>query len=262
MHPQKPPLCKGRWPGGSRVGGIDGTDLLVLPGLVRHPPQTIPQSAWRLTAPFAQGSLPQNPEASTLTTRASSLEGTASPGRSRPGAPPQPLQEVEGLLELIKEQTPLCPPLNWGGCSGIFTSLKSQTQACQPGGDAPQGGFLIGQKATKDPPKGAPFGIPRIDLFLSCSGPSRPWVWWGGLAGLAHLWEVSTPLIASTPSTRASSLEGTASPGRSRPGCATSRAEIKRTAYHSSSDRAGESVCSSWYGNYPSARLGKQLLTG
>ena len=70
-----------------------------------------------------------------------------------------------------------------------------------------------------------------------------------------------TPLIASTPSTRASSFGVEASPGRSRPGCTTGRAETRRTAHHPSSDGVGTSVFSSWYGKRPSARFGKQLLT-
>ena len=41
---QKPPLCKGRWPGVSRDGGIDGTSLLILLRLSRCPTQTTPQS--------------------------------------------------------------------------------------------------------------------------------------------------------------------------------------------------------------------------
>ena len=79
--------------------------------------------------------------------------------------------------------------------------------------------------------------------------------------GIAHLWAVSTPLAATTPSTRASSLGGAASPGRCRPGCATGRAESMRTAYHPSSDREERSRLSSWYGKHPSARSGKQPLT-
>ena len=54
---------------------------------------------------------------------------------------------------------------------------------------------------------------------------------------------------------------GAASPGRRRPGGATGRAENKRMAHHPSSDREEESRFPSWYGNRPSARSGKQLLT-
>ena len=98
-------------------------------------------------------------------------------------------------------------------------------------------------------------------MFFTGSGPSQPWAWWGGLDGWVHLWKVSTPLMASALSTRASSLGVAASPGRCRPGCAISRAETRRTAHHPSSDGVGTSVFSSWYGKRPSARFGKQLLT-
>ena len=54
---------------------------------------------------------------------------------------------------------------------------------------------------------------------------------------------------------------GAASPGRRRPGCATGRAEMGRRLHQPSSDRAKESCVPSWYGNRPSARAGKQLLT-
>ena len=52
VRPAKPPLCKGRWHGVSRDGGI-GACMGVL-GYIRK--VTIPQSA-SLTAPFTQGSL-------------------------------------------------------------------------------------------------------------------------------------------------------------------------------------------------------------
>ena len=92
-------------------------------------------------------------------------------------------------------------------------------------------------------------------------GPSRPWAWWGRLDGWAHLWAVSTPLAVSTPSTRASGLGEAASPGRRRPGCTTGRAEMGRRLHHPGSDRVEESRFPFWYGNRPSARSGKQLLT-
>ena len=98
-------------------------------------------------------------------------------------------------------------------------------------------------------------------MFVPGWGPSRPWAWWGWLDGPTHLWAVSTPLAVLSPSTRTSSLGGAASPGRRRPGCATGRAETGRTVHQPSSDRAKESCVPSWYGNYPSARPGKQLLT-
>ena len=54
MHrPVKPPLCKGRWHGVSRDGGI-GARMGVLDCARKA---TIPQSALRLTAPFTQGGL-------------------------------------------------------------------------------------------------------------------------------------------------------------------------------------------------------------
>ena len=53
----KPPLCKGRWHGVSRDGGI-GACMGAL-GCTRK--ATIPQSALRLTAPFTQGGRPLPP---------------------------------------------------------------------------------------------------------------------------------------------------------------------------------------------------------
>ena len=91
------------------------------------------------------------------------------------------------------------------------------------------------------PTKGRSLWKPHVLIvILPGCGPCRPWAWWGGLDGWAHLWVVSTLLIASTPSTRASSLGVAASPGRCRPGCATGRAENRRTAHHPSSDREKE----------------------
>ena len=53
----KPPLCKGRWHGVSRDGGIVRQDFATIERLRRNRiAATIPQSA-SLTAPFAQGSL-------------------------------------------------------------------------------------------------------------------------------------------------------------------------------------------------------------
>ena len=49
----KPPLCKGRWHGVSRDGGIGAC----VGELSCFRKVTIPQSALRLTAPFTQGSL-------------------------------------------------------------------------------------------------------------------------------------------------------------------------------------------------------------
>ena len=79
---------------------------------------------------------------------------------------------------------------------------------------APQGDFLMGRKSPKTHQREIPLETPCFYLVLPGRGPSRPWAWRGGLDGLAHLWAVSTPLIASTPSTRASNLVGS---GLARP---------------------------------------------
>ena len=121
--------------------------------------------------------------------------------------------------------------------------------------------FSLERKSPKTHQREIPLESPGSDCFLPDWVPSRPWAWCGGLDGWAHLWAVFTPLAASTPSTRASSLGVAASPGRRRPGCATGRAETRPTAHHPSSDRAEESRLSSWYGNRPSARSGMHPLT-
>ena len=36
------------------------------------------------------------------------------------------------------------------------------------------GDFLVGEKVTKDPPKGGPFGIPQIDLFFPVQAQVGP----------------------------------------------------------------------------------------
>ena len=118
----------------------------------------------------------------------------------------------------------------------------------------------MGRKSPKTHQREIPLETP---CFYVCTGlgPKSALGLVGWLDGPTHLWAVSTPLAVLSPSTRTSSLGGAASPGRRRPGCATGRAETGRTVHQPSSDRAKESCVPSWYGNYPSARPGKQLLT-
>ena len=125
---------------------------------------------------------------------------------------------------------------------------------------APQGDFLMGRKSPKTLQREIPLESPGLICFFlfrpkSALGLVGRIGWHGASLGSF------TPLIASTPSTRASSFGVEASPGRSRPGCTTGRAETRRTAHHPSRDGEKESHFSSWYGKRPSARPGKQLLT-
>ena len=91
--------------------------------------------------------------------------------------------------------------------AGEIDRLTSQSQACQPGGDAPRWGSL--SAARKEPKTTQGGASPRlVEPTPRCwteGAPFsfRPLAWWGHIEGVEILQNVPTPLTNTTSIARA-----------------------------------------------------------
>ena len=119
----------------------------------------------------------------------------------------------------------------------------------------------MGRKSPKTHQREIPLGTPCFDLLYRVAAQVGPGP--GGADWMA--WHISgQPLLRcqlSLPPPGPQERWVAASPGRCRPGCATSRAENGSRAYCPSSDKVKESPFPSWHGSCPSARTERQPLT-